>query len=73
LPGFIEQRLAGGSENLYAESLEEMERHLLTRVLQETKGNQSQAAQKLGITRGSLRNKLRTLGIAIEQVVTDGD
>jgi two-component system nitrogen regulation response regulator GlnG len=73
LPGFIEQRLASGSENLYAESLEEMERHLLTRVLQETKGNQSQAAQKLGITRGSLRNKLRTLGIAIEQVVTDGD
>ena len=73
LPAFIEHRLAGGSENLYAESLEEMERHLLTRVLQETKGNQSQAAQKLGITRGSLRNKLRTLGIAIEQVVTDGD
>jgi two-component system nitrogen regulation response regulator GlnG len=32
-------------------------------------GNQSQAARILGITRGSLRNKMRTLGIQIGNTV----
>ena len=71
---FIEQRLAAGSEELYAETLERMERFVLTRVLEETDGNQSQAARILGITRGSLRNKIRALGIRINQVVmSDSD
>ena len=42
----------------------------ITRVLQHTRGNQSQAAKILGITRGSLRNKIRLCGIAIEHVVS---
>jgi two-component system nitrogen regulation response regulator GlnG len=46
-----------------------MEKTLLTKVLQHTGGNQVQAAQILGITRGSLRNKLRDLGIAISRTV----
>jgi two-component system nitrogen regulation response regulator GlnG len=41
-------------------------------VLRETHGNQSRAARRLGITRGSLRNKMRDLGIQIEQVVDAG-
>jgi DNA-binding protein Fis len=32
-------------------------------------GNQLQAAKVLGITRGSLRTKIRTLGIKIERSV----
>ena len=39
-------------------------------ILGETAGNQSQAAEMLGITRGSLRNKIRSMGIVIEQVVS---
>ena len=70
LPGFIETRIEEGSEDIYAETLEAMERCLLTRVLNETGGNQSQAAQRLGITRGSLRNKIRTLGISIGSQIT---
>jgi two-component system nitrogen regulation response regulator GlnG len=65
----IQERLSDGSRNLYAEMLEWMERHLLLRVLRFTDGNQSQAAEILGIARGSLRNKIRTLGISIGQVV----
>jgi two-component system nitrogen regulation response regulator GlnG len=49
-----------------------MERYLLTRVLRETGGNQSLAAKILGITRGSLRNKIRALGLSIDHVVTVG-
>ncbi|HLJ93694.1 MAG TPA: helix-turn-helix domain-containing protein, partial [Gemmataceae bacterium] len=44
-------------------------RLLLTRVLQHTNGNQLQAAKVLGITRGSLRTKLRELGISIARSV----
>jgi two-component system nitrogen regulation response regulator GlnG len=47
-----------------------MERKLITKILSQTAGNQSQAAELLGITRGSLRNKIRALGILIEQVVS---
>ena len=47
-----------------------LERALITRVLQHTHGNQSHAAKILGITRGSLRNKIRLCGIAIEHVVS---
>ena len=49
-----------------------MERYLLTRVLRETGGNQSLAAKMLGITRGSLRNKIRSLRLSIDHVVTVG-
>ncbi len=71
LKQFLDEHLADGkdSENLHAETIEFVERYLLTRVLERTNGNQSQAARILGITRGSLRNKIRTLGIVIEQIV----
>ncbi|HMC11565.1 MAG TPA: helix-turn-helix domain-containing protein, partial [Pirellulaceae bacterium] len=72
LAGLVSSRLSGGSENLYAEALEFMERYVVTRVLQTTGGNQSKAAKILGITRGSLRNKTHALGIKIGQVVSSG-
>jgi nitrogen regulation protein NR(I) len=73
LDGFIEERLRAGSEGLYAESLAFMERRLLTRVLRHTQGNQSRASKLLGITRGSLRSKIRMLGITINQAVNVED
>jgi two-component system nitrogen regulation response regulator GlnG len=66
---FIAERLAAGSENLYAETLEQVERRLLAQVLEHTGGNQLQAARILGITRGYLRNKIRDLGINIARTV----
>lgn len=65
----IDQRLRADATGLYAEALAAMESYLLTRVLRFTQGNQSKAAQILGITRGSLRNKIQALGISIGQVV----
>ena len=69
LQDFITERERARSHELYADTLEMMEQYLLTRVLRETKGNQSKAAQMLGITRGSLRNKIHSLGISIDHVV----
>jgi transcriptional regulator with GAF, ATPase, and Fis domain len=65
----VESRLRAGSSELYAETLEVMERYLLTRVLSATEGNQSRAAAILGITRGCLRSKIRALGIEINKSV----
>jgi two-component system nitrogen regulation response regulator GlnG len=69
LERYVQERLQAGSQDLYAESLALMERQLLTQVLRYTQGNQLQAAKLLGITRGSLRTKIRALGITIERAV----
>ena len=70
---FVSERLAAGSRDLYAECLALMERQLLTRVLERTGGNQLRAAEWLGITRGSLRHKLRALNISIERSISSDD
>ena len=69
----VEARLKEGAENLYEEMLRRMERLLLTRVLQHTGGNQLQAAKILGITRGSLRTKIRDLGITIARTISGSE
>ncbi len=73
LATFIEERISAGSQQVYAEALELMERCLLRRILTRTEGNQSKAAKILGITRASLRHKLRALQISMEHVVNIGD
>jgi len=70
---FVAERIASGSETLYAEALARMEREVLVRVLTHTGGNQLQAAKLLGITRGSLRTKIRAHGIAIGRTVWSDD
>ncbi len=67
---FVNRQIETGSNDVYAETLAMMELKLITRVLSATEGNQTKAAEVLGITRGSLRNKIRSLGIVIEQVVS---
>ncbi|AHK79066.1 Fis family transcriptional regulator [Ectothiorhodospira haloalkaliphila] len=46
-------------DNLYRMVIEEVERPLLECVLRHCDGNQSRAAQYLGLNRGTLRKKLR--------------
>src|SRR5262249_8591669 len=70
LEQFLEERLAAGSTDLYAEALAWLEQLLLPRVLRHVGGSQVQAARLLGITRGSLRGKLRALGLRIDRTVT---
>jgi two-component system nitrogen regulation response regulator GlnG len=70
---FVAERLHAGSEDLYAEALTVMEREVLTRVLQHCAGNQVQAARILGITRTTLRTKLRGLKLTIERSICAED
>lgn len=66
---FVDLRIEAGTENLYADALAETETKLITRVLQHTQGNQLRTSKILGITRASLRKKIRSLGIRIQKVV----
>jgi DNA-binding NtrC family response regulator len=70
LQTFVDDQLQKRSHDLYAETIAMVDRYVLARVLKYTRGNQSQAAKLLGITRGSLRNKLRSLHIAVDAIVT---
>lgn len=49
--------------NLYQMLMNEVEPALLTAVLNHTRGNQSKAAEALGLNRGTLRKKLQQYGI----------
>lgn len=69
---FIEQRLREGSKDLYAEALEQMERRLFTKVLEHTAGNQSKAAEILGITRGKVRDRIASFDIQLDRTVLVG-
>jgi len=70
LETFFDREISRGSQSLYADTTALVERMLLSRVLNHTRGNQSHAAKILGITRGSLRNKIREHGIRITQSIT---
>lgn len=70
---YVERRLSESAENLHAEMLDLVERHLLTAVLRHTGGNKLQAARILGLTRSTLRSKMAALGITIDHSVQSDD
>lgn len=69
LPALVRELLAKGSTNLYAEATQYMERFVIAEVLRETNGNQSQAAEILGITRGKLRDRITSFRIVLKNDV----
>jgi transcriptional regulator with GAF, ATPase, and Fis domain len=73
LEAFIDQRLVPNTKDLYAQTHAQLDRLLLTRVLQFTGGNQHQASRLLGIARQTLRIKLRDLGLYVTHSVESDD
>lgn len=64
LAGLVEALLVGGDKDVHSKAVEALERVLLPRVLRQTHGHQTQACELLGLSRNTLRQKLRTLGLA---------
>lgn len=58
---FTQQRLVAGSTDIYRELAQHVDRVVLDKVLRASRGNQFQAAERLGISRVALRAKLRSL------------
>ncbi len=73
LRAFIESQLHENTTDLYAKTVEMMERFLFTRVLQATDGNQSRASEILGITRGKVRDRIASFNIQLDKNVTIED
>jgi two-component system nitrogen regulation response regulator GlnG len=68
----IESLLERGEKDVYGKVIDAVERILFTRVLRHTKGRQALASELLGLNRTTLRHKLRSLGIVVDRVVTEG-
>jgi two-component system nitrogen regulation response regulator GlnG len=62
---FIERRLREGTTTLAAEAHQHLDRLLLRLALRHTRGNQAQAARVLGISRQTLRTRIRELGLDV--------
>ena len=62
---FIRRRLEEGSTALSAEAHQHLDRLLLRLALRHTGGNQVQAARVLGISRQTLRSKVRELRLDV--------
>jgi len=70
----VHRRLGADVRDLYAHAHRELDRLLLPRVMEYTRGSQHQAALLLGIARKTLRLKLRDLGLSITRPTeADGD
>jgi DNA-binding protein Fis len=61
--------LESGSQSIYDDAISLTEKHVISRILNHTGGNQVQASELLGITRTTLRNKIKQHGITIGRTV----
>ncbi len=63
-------RFAQGSNDIHREIINMVEREIFATILQQTDGNLTQAAKRLGITRTTLRARLEALGMSLEKSTT---
>jgi DNA-binding protein Fis len=64
---FVKSMRNGSARNLHPILISAVERPLITSALQETRGNQIQAAELLGLNRNTLRKKIVNLHIPLKQ------
>jgi nitrogen regulation protein NR(I) len=68
---FTEELLRAGEMEIYRRVSEKMDRVVLTAVLKHVKGNQVKASEILGISRTTLRDKLRRLHLLHDKSLSD--
>lgn len=64
---FVKEMRDGSGRNLHPILISAIERPLITRALEETNGNQIQAAELLGLNRNTLRKKIKDLHIPVKR------
>ena len=69
LSGLIDYWISNEETNIYRRALEHFDRLLITRTLRATGGNQLRTAEVLGLSRVTLRAKIRSLQLDVETVV----
>ena len=63
LSAHVRSLLAGGTPDIYRRVIQEVDRHILFEAMRHFRGNQLQAAERLGLSRMTLRSKLRSFGL----------
>jgi len=66
----VESSIAGGQTDVYRRVREHFDRLVIVRAMQQAEGNQNRAADILGISRATLRARLRAMRLATKKVVT---
>ncbi|MHB1422024.1 MAG: sigma-54-dependent transcriptional regulator [Gemmataceae bacterium] len=70
----VHRLLHAGEADIYRKACEAADRVILEAILRHTRGNQVQASQLLGISRTTLRAKMKALGMIVEkQILPDAD
>ena len=72
LDAFIDHELAKKSTKVYRDSIAAFESYLIRKALNATNGNQTRAAELLGITRAKLRDRILQFNIQLERRVMIG-
>ena len=73
LDAFVRDRLTPDASDVYAETLGQVDRLIFTRALEFTRGNHRDAARALGISRQTMRVKMRALGLHVSRSVESDD
>jgi two-component system nitrogen regulation response regulator GlnG len=70
LRDLVENSITGGQTDVYRRVREQFDRVVIVRAMQEAGGNQNRTAEILGISRATLRARLRAMRLATKKVVT---
>ena len=71
LPQQVENWMAAGETDLYRRALEHFDRMMVRKAMDYAGGNQARAAELLGLSRVTVRAKLRSLGMQVGKVLTE--
>jgi two-component system nitrogen regulation response regulator GlnG len=69
LPQQVETWIADGQTDVYRRAREQLDRLVILRAMQQAGGNRNRAAEILGLSRVTLRAKLRGMNVAVEKVI----
>jgi len=69
LPEFVENAAARGETDVYRRALQRFDRLVIAAVIRRVGGQQNKAAEILGLSRATLRAKLRHLRMTVEKVL----
>jgi len=69
LTQFITTAISDGEKEVYRRALENFDRLIISQALRQANGNQTRAAEILGLSRVTLRAKLRNMGLSVEKAL----